>query len=246
MKKRFTKIGALVLSAVMLGGTILGGCGASDKKESGSETVSKETQTAAAEADSNFNAEGLPIVNEPETFVIAVPERSSIKSAAEKNCVIETEKATNIHIEWMEIPASGWDEKINIMFSTDSLPDAIIGDVDMARNFEQLAILDDYLDQYAPAVTEFFSTRDDYPQALLSPDGKIRSLPTGDESTQNIIDTQYWINGAWLDKLGLDMPETPEELKEVLTAFRDQDPNGNGERTKFPLPSIPHGNGETP
>lgn len=155
MKKRFTKIGALILSAVMLGGTILGGCGASDNKEAGSETVSKETQTAAAEADSNFNAEGLPIVNEPETFVIAVPERSSIKSAAEKNCVIETEKATNIHIEWMEIPASGWDEKINIMFSTDSLPDAIIGDVDMARNFEQLAILDDYLDQYAPAVTEF-------------------------------------------------------------------------------------------
>ena len=36
MKKRFTKIGALILSAVMLGGTILGGCGASDKKESGS------------------------------------------------------------------------------------------------------------------------------------------------------------------------------------------------------------------
>lgn len=111
MKKRFTKIGALILSAVMLGGTILGGCGASDKKESGSETVSKETQTAAAEADSNFNAEGLPIVNDPETFVIAVPERSSIKSAAEKNCVIETEKATNIHIEWMEIPASGWMRK---------------------------------------------------------------------------------------------------------------------------------------
>ena len=70
MKKRFTKIGALVLSAVMLGGTILGGCGASDKKESGSETVSKETQTAAAEADSNFNAEGLPIVNEPETVSV--------------------------------------------------------------------------------------------------------------------------------------------------------------------------------
>ena len=63
MKKRFTKIGALILSAVMLGGTILGGCGASDNKEAGSETVSKETQTAAAEADSNFNAEGLPTVS---------------------------------------------------------------------------------------------------------------------------------------------------------------------------------------
>lgn len=235
MKKRFTKIGALILSAVMLGGTILGGCGASDKKESGSETVSKETQTAAAEADSNFNAEGLPIVNEPETFVIAVPERSSIKSAAEKNCVIETEKATNIHIEWMEIPASGWDEKINIMFSTDSLPDAVLGDVDIARNYEQLAPLDEYLENYAPAVTAFFDSRDDYPASLIAPDGKIHCLPIGDESTQNIIDSQFWINTDWLEKVGKEMPQTPEEFKDVLIAFRDEDPNGNGVKDEIPF-----------
>lgn len=82
------------------------------------------------------------------------------------------EEATNVHIEWVEIPASGWKEKINIMFSTDSLPDAIIGAVDMAKNYEQLAELDEMLKEYAPNTTAFFESRDDYPTALYSPDGK--------------------------------------------------------------------------
>ncbi len=36
------------------------------------------------------------------------------------------------------------------------------------------------------------------------------------------------IRKDWLDKLGLDIPETTEEFKEVLRAFREQDANGNG------------------
>lgn len=43
------------------------------------------------------------------------------------------------------------------MFSTDSLPDAVLGDVDIARNYEQLAPLDEYLENYAPAVTAFLT-----------------------------------------------------------------------------------------
>lgn len=37
------------------------------------------------------------------------------------------------------------------------------------------------------------------------------------------------IRKDWVDKLGLSMPETTDELFEVLKAFREQDANGNGE-----------------
>ena len=239
MKNKILRKGALGMSILMLGITILTGCsgqGQADEAQSVAEEAGAETaQEADGEASDNFNAENLPIVNEKETFTIAVQQISSLKSAAEKACVIDTEEATNIHIEWIEIPASGWSEKINIMFSTDSLPDAIIGDVDMARNYEQLVALDDYLEEYAPNVTAFFETRDDYPQALRAPDGKIRALPTGDEVSANMIDSLLWINQGWLDRLSLDMPETPEELKEVLIAFRDQDPNGDGLQNEIPF-----------
>lgn len=38
------------------------------------------------------------------------------------------------------------------------------------------------------------------------------------------------IRKDWVDKLGLEMPTTTDELFDVLKAFQDQDVNGNGER----------------
>ena len=45
----------------------------------------------------------------------------------------------------------------------------------------------------------------------------------------------YWINQQWLDKLGLEAPTTIDELYDVLVAFRDQDPNGNGLKDELPI-----------
>ncbi len=44
-----------------------------------------------------------------------------------------------------------------------------------------------------------------------------------------------WMNQEWLDALGLAQPATTDELYEVLIAFRDNDPNGNGVRDEIPL-----------
>ncbi len=237
MRKKLWKTMRTAVTAALLCGLVLTGCAGKEKENAtkSSSSAASSKQSEVKTADSNFNPEGLPIVKEKQTFTIAVPQKSPLKAAADKACVIETEEATNVHIEWIEIPDSGWKEKINIMFSTDSMPDAIIGSVDMARNFEQLAVLDDYLKEYAPSVTEFFNSRDDYPNALLAPDKTIRTLPIGDETPHNLIDSQLWINAKWLEKLSLKMPTTPEELKEVLTAFRDKDPNGNGKKDEIPF-----------
>ena len=43
------------------------------------------------------------------------------------------------------------------------------------------------------------------------------------------------INRLWLEKLGLEMPTTIDELYDVLVAFRDQDPNGNGIKDEIPM-----------
>ncbi|MCR5249294.1 MAG: hypothetical protein K6E50_01665 [Lachnospiraceae bacterium] len=44
-----------------------------------------------------------------------------------------------------------------------------------------------------------------------------------------------WINSDWLKKLGLSIPKTDAQLREVLRAFRDRDPNGNGLADEIPL-----------
>ena len=45
----------------------------------------------------------------------------------------------------------------------------------------------------------------------------------------------YYIRKDWLRKLELKEPKTVEELYEVLVAFRDQNPNGNGKKDEIPV-----------
>lgn len=192
-------------------------------------------EVTTGESSNNFNAEGLPIFKEPETFTIAVMQESPLKKAGEKACAILTEEATNVHINWMEIPKSAWEEKINIMASTGTLPDAVIGEAYLDRNYELFAPLDELLAQYAPVVSRRIADRPDYQMCLKAPDGKIHALPNGDESIHNLIPTAYWINQVWLDKLGLDLPTTVDDFYKVLKAFKTQDPNGNGLSDEIPF-----------
>jgi ABC-type glycerol-3-phosphate transport system substrate-binding protein len=68
-----------------------------------------------------------------------------------------------------------------------------------------------------------------------SADGNIYGYPSyysdpGDNSALGM-----WINKAWCDKLGLAIPTTTDELYNVLKAFKDNDPNGNGLADEIPL-----------
>lgn len=40
--------------------------------------------------------------------------------------------------------------------------------------------------------------------------------------------TYFFIRRDWMDKLGLDMPKSTDDLKEILRAFTEDDPDGNG------------------
>ena len=65
--------------------------------------------------------------------------------------------------------------------------------------------------------------------------GALYAFPTLEEGTYESLGYLGQINKAWLDKLGLEMPTTVEELYDVLVAFRDEDPNGNGIADEIPL-----------
>ena len=178
----------------------------------------------------------LPIVDEVQTFTIMVDKEDlSQNSWAEKECVQFTERQTNIHIEWIEVPHSGWKEKVNLMFASGDLPDAIIGSVDVVSNMDVLTPLNELVDQHAPNVQQMFADLPDLRGALTLGDGRFYSLPTGDADVKNMVNTQMWINKAWMEKLGLEMPRTLEQFYDVLVAFRDGDPNGNGLKDEIPL-----------
>ena len=95
-----------------------------------------------------------------------------------------------------------------------------------------LVPLEDYLEDCMP---NYFSrlNLDGAGDAIPSSDG--HSYYIGFLLAQNInTDGHFFINQTWLDRLGLDIPTTIQELTEVLRAFRDGDPNGNGLRDEVP------------
>jgi putative aldouronate transport system substrate-binding protein len=57
------------------------------------------------------------------------------------------------------------------------------------------------------------------------------------DKKMNVV-TGPQIRKDWLIKLGLDVPETLDEFRAVLTAFRDRDPNGNGLADEIPLSGV--------
>lgn len=158
------------------------------------------------------------------------------------------EEATNVQIDWTNYQ-SDFVEKRNLDISSGDLPDAIFNaaasDYDLLNWAESGVIIpiDDLIKEHMPNLTHIFTSYPEYRALSTAPDGHIYSLPwieelgEGKESIHT-VNAMAWINVEWLEKLGLKMPETTAELTKVLEAFKNDDPNGNGEADEIPLSFI--------
>lgn len=226
-----------VVSMLLAGTLLLTGCQTS-KDAAGGGAVMDESDGRMMEG--NLYLEGLPIVKEQETFTIAVVGHPLAKDTYESKPIVKKlQEETNIKIKWMEIPSTGWEEKINVMFASGELPDAIFGGVShnaIVKNLPQLVPIGDYLEQYAPYVYEDYQKNPEIITSLEQEDGKIYTYMTNAYSSRNDTTSGLlFINQTWLDNLGLEMPATVEEYYYVLKAFKEGDPNGNGLPDEIPL-----------
>ena len=58
-------------------------------------------------------------------------------------------------------------------------------------------------------------------------DGNIYQIPFVYES---LVSEAWFVRQDWLDAVGMEAPTTVDELHDVLTAFVNEDPNGNGQK----------------
>jgi len=66
--------------------------------------------------------------------------------------------------------------------------------------------------------------------------GEFYGMPMGSIWSNSIDNAIHLgINQAWLDNLKLAYPKTVDDLYNVLVAFRDKDPNGNGLKDEIPM-----------
>jgi len=204
--------------------------------------ASGKGETGKTEDLSNVNVTGLPIVSEPVTlnFMARIKPMNS-KPYKDMPILKEYEELTNVHIEWTEVQDSAWNEKLNLVFASGDLPDAIypsVNDDALILRYGsqgQIIPLEDLIEKWAPNLSKILKERPDLKSFITAPDGHIYALPVGEEAAFLNVADNLFIDKIWLDKLGLSIPKTTEEFYQVLKAFKEKDPNGNGKADEIPL-----------
>jgi putative aldouronate transport system substrate-binding protein len=167
--------------------------------------------------------------SEPVTLTIMCQSNVQTIDAAEMGMFKAAAAAANVNLEWTQV-RSGWSEKKAVLLASDDYPDIFFSGLDTAditMNLEAFTDMTDLINEYAPNVARMFEEVPDAKVSGTYGDGGIYSLPRIVGYRPRTYCT-IGLNKVWLDKLGLEIPTTLDELEQVLIAFRDGDPNGNG------------------
>ena len=88
-----------------------------------------------------------------------------------------------------------------------------------------------------PTLEMLYTQRPEYYSMLTAPDGNVYGIAPFSECGHCRARNKTYINTEWLEKLGMEMPETTEEFYDYLVKVKETDLNGNGEADEVPLTS---------
>ncbi len=211
---------------------MLAGCG---KKE-------EKLEIAPVEG---FNESGYPVLDgEPYTLTAMARFYNGHTGQFEDNIAVqELEKITNVKLDINAVDESTFSEKFSVTLAGGELPDIFIGCV-LNRTTQQqqmklgnLIDLKPYIDKYAPNIKKLLEESPEFRNDVTLPTGEIATLPYFQMNLdgQKIAPEYMMVYKPWMDKLNLEMPETTEDFYNVLKAFKEQDPNGNGKADEIPF-----------
>ena len=152
------------------------------------------------------------------------------------------EETTNVDMKFETVPLEGRTEKLSLVLASGTYPDVFMSvgmSAAMITKFgvlEQMFLpLNDLIDKYALNTQKVFAQYPGSKGLLTELDGNIYSLPNVNECYHCTIANKFWMNTEWLKNVGMEKPATLDELYNVLVAFRDKDPNGNGQQDEIPM-----------
>ena len=190
------------------------------------------------------SAADYPAKEDNVSYNVMIRMRPMNGDADQMNVFTQMEEKTNVHINFEQIAQAEWDDKISLQLGAGvDLPDALYSGYSMdSANLVKygsqgiLISLNQYIDEYMPNFKKMLDEHPEVKAAITAPDGSIYSLPfVRYDGLTGKIPGNLFMNKTWLEKLNLKVPTTIEELETVLTAFKENDCNGNGEADEIPM-----------
>lgn len=223
MKKRVFTTLTLLVSVFML----LAGCVPS-KNESLGNTSSDESDP-----------------NGPVEVTIFTPKLANGNDYSENEFTKMVEEKFNMKINWEYATQDAAKEKRQLSLASGDYPDAylLVTWIDNISKVEAQKYgkegvylpLNDLIKDHAPNIQKAMKDIPYLEKGMKALDGNIYGLPLIGECYHCSRYGKMWINTEWLENLKLEMPTTSEEFKQVLQAFKNDDPNGNGKKDEIAL-----------
>ena len=148
----------------------------------------------------------------------------------------EAAKFTNISLRGV-VSSANTDtaQEFNTMIATPPYPDIIHGSKDRINKYAVesgvFIPLDELIKEHAPDIQKFLDANPWARAGSVAADDNLYFIPN---SYQGIPSVAFFVREDWLTKLNIPIPETYEDYYNMLKAFREQDPNGNGQKDEIP------------
>lgn len=247
MKK---KLAAVILAAAMV--SSMTACG-EEASENSSKQVSAEASSqegTSAEAEGQEAADGgtedvdLYGFEEPVTIKVGISysAASDFKfyggETVTDNAWMDLYKANNIIPDILyEVDPSQAETKLSTAIMSGDYPDIISTTPAEYKNYVESGVVADITEVYEKYASDELKDYMAYDEGMslgtLDIDGRLYGLPKMNDPYSNCH--IMFIRQDWLDRLGLKIPATMEELKEVAHAFTYDDPDGNGKADTYGL-----------
>lgn len=229
MNKRRQRTAAALMSVTLAAG-LIAGCSKG------------EAPPAAQPSDSG----GAPKeVNYPEklTYWAGMGNAGSVlKSFNEMGAYKEMEKITGTKVEFQHPPSGQEADQFNLMLASGKLPDiieynwaSVAKGPDNAIKEKRIIRLNELIEEHAPNLTKILNEHPEWKKLITTDEGNIYVFPFIRGHEELLTFHGPVIRKDWLDKVNLPVPKTIDDWEKALTAFRDQDPNGNGQKDEIPF-----------
>ena len=218
----------------------------------GSKTSGTDKSGSAAESGVKLNADGqFPIIAEGEELTLSIMAPGmGLAEWEDMPTLQDYMETTGIKTTYVTPPNADFQTKLNLAFASDDLTDIIYAagssvltsamEIDYGSQGILVALEDYITPELMPNFSKLADEDPNLLKSITTPDGHIYSLPFVPRNGTSIWYQQpMWYNGEWLDNLDVkELPKTTEELYDLLVRFRDEDPNGNGQKDEIPLTDV--------
>ncbi len=243
------RVVALTLAASLLM-SVFAACGSSAGETTGSEAGS--TSSTQASSDTEVDAWELaatdPYAPYPETvnYTIGItvdPSRSYPEGSTDtpENSAYTRFYKSKINVQntnyFEAADGDDYRTKVSMAIASGDLPDIMAVTQDELVELVENDLIADLTDAYnncaSDLMKEIYDSYEGRSLDMATFDGKIYAMPTTNISGGPEF---LWLRKDWMDKLGLEEPETLEDVEKIITAFVNEDPDGNGTADTIGVP----------